>query len=112
MATSLLYDGVAAALADALSVAGQKFTWNGQRYDCIVSAESNSLVTSKALFSGSQFPLWGAVIEVAGKRFQVTALANGTLEFVSGGLESTGTEFIDDPENPSLVIKFASLHSG
>lgn len=105
MATAL-YSGIASALSDALSVAGQKFTWNGQFYDCIVNAEAGSLVTSKALFSQGGYPRVKDTIRVDGKSYQVTKVANAASEYVPGGMIDTSNPFVDDPTNPALAIAF------
>ncbi len=51
MAQSDLYDGIADALAEAIEVYAQSFTWQGGDYGCVLDANSSTLVTSKALFS-------------------------------------------------------------
>jgi hypothetical protein len=100
-----IYSGIKDALVDAFSVAGQQFMWNGNTYSCIVNAEQNALVTSKHLFATSGFPLQGDKIIVAGKNRQVEAIANSDAEYVAGGIAGERT-FVDDPNNPSLIIVF------
>jgi len=102
-----LSDDIALALTDAFSVTGTKFTWNGQQYGCVLNADQNVLVTSKALF-GANLPRTGDVINLAGKDRQITGRANSAEEFVPGGLSAENT-FVDDPANPSLAIQFSSF---
>ncbi len=103
-----IYEGVRLALIDAITVAGQEFIWNGQPYDGIVNAEQNSIVTSKSFFAESGFPLQGDRIRIAGKDRQVEAIANSEAEFIAGGMSGDRT-FVDDPNNPSLLIVFNSF---
>lgn len=110
--SSALYPGIAAALTDALSVAGQKFTWNGQQYDCILNADNGTLITSKALFAPHAYPSEGHVIRIASARYQVIKVANATSEFMPGGMVGTSGPFVDDPNNPALSIGFEQLING
>ena len=103
-----IYAGVLDALTDALLVAGQDFVWNGNIYRCVLNAEQNTLTTSKSLFATSGFPLQGDKIRVANKDRQVEAIGNSEAEFVAGGIAGDRT-FVDDPNNPSLVIMFNSF---
>src|SRR5882757_6321510 len=96
-----IVDDIALALADAFSVTGMTFVWNGQSYGCVLNADQNILVTNKRLFPANGFPVSGDRIRVAGADRQVTAIANSAEEFVAGGLSSDNT-FVDDPANPSL----------
>ena len=106
---SLLTDGITDALTDAFTVAGQEFVWNGVPYRCVVNAEQDVLVTSKALFAANGgYPQPGDVINLAGKRRQVTTIANSTDVFVSGGINSD-KQFVDDPANPALALAFTSF---
>ncbi len=103
-----IYEGVRLAMMDALQVAGQDFIWHDNVYQCILNAEQNTLTTSKSLFSGSGYPLQGDKIRVAGKDRQVEAIGNSEAEFVAGGIAGDRT-FVDDPNNPSLIILFNSF---
>lgn len=105
---SLLTSSIDLALQDAFTVAGQTFIWNGAPYDCIVNAEQDTLVTSKSLFAANGYPQPGDMINLAGKRRQVTTIANSTDMFVPGGVNSDN-QFVDDPSNPALAIGFSSL---
>jgi len=102
-----LSDDIALALADAFSVTGTTFTWNGQPYGCVLNADQNVLVTSKQLF-GTNLPRIGDVINLAGKDRQITGRANSAEEFVPGGLSAENV-FVDDPANPSIAIQFSSF---
>lgn len=101
-----LADDVATALTDAFSVTESTFIWQGQSYGCVINADQNVLVTNKRLLPN--IPFCGDVIEVAGKRRQVTAIANSTDEFVAGGITSDNV-FVNDPANPSIAIQFSSF---
>ncbi len=103
-----IYEGVRLAMMDALNVAGQDFIWNGNTYQCILNAEQNTLTTSKSLFAASGYPLQGDKIRVANKDRQVEAIGNSDAEFVAGGIAGDKT-FVDDPNNPSLIILFNSF---
>ncbi len=103
-----IYSGIKDALVDAFSLAGQQFIWNGQSYSCIVNAEQNALVTSKHLFAAGGYPQQGDKINVAGKPRQVQAIANSEAEFVIGGI-GIDRAFVDDPNNPSLLIAFSAF---
>lgn len=105
---SLLTDGIDSALADAFSVAGQKFIWNGTPYDCVVNGQQNELITSKSLFPSNGYPEPGDMINVAGKRAQIDTIGNSTEMFVAGGINADN-QFVDDPSLPQLLIKFNSL---
>ena len=102
---SLLTAGIADALTDALATAGQEFDWQGVPYRCVVNAEQATLVTSKSLFAANGYPQPGDVINLAGKRRQITTIANATDVFVAGGINSD-VQFVDDPANPALAIQF------
>lgn len=95
-------------MMDALQVAGQDFIWNGNPYQCVLNAEQNTLTTSKSLFAASGYPLQGDKIRVAEKDRQVEAIGNSDAEFVAGGIAGDKT-FVDDPNNPSLIILFNSF---
>lgn len=105
---SLLTSDIESALSDAFTVAGQKFTWKGNDYDCIVNAEQDVLVTSKSLFPANGYPTPGDMIYLAGKRRQINSIANSTDMFVAGGINSD-KQFVDDPSNPALAIAFDAL---
>ena len=102
-----LADDIASALADAFSVTGATFIWNGQPYGCALNADQNVLVTNKRLFRNN-LPKTGDVINLAGKDRQITGRANSAEEFVPGGLSAENT-FVDDAANPSLAIQFSSF---
>lgn len=104
----MLSDEIATALADAFSVTGTTFIWNGQSYGCVLNADQNVLVTNKNLFPANGLPKTGDVIRVAGKDRQITGRANSAEQFVPGGL-SSDTTFVDDPANPSIAIEFSSF---
>lgn len=105
---SLIVSDIDLALQDAFSVAGQEFVWQGVPYQCIVNAEQDTLVTSKSLFGANGYPQPGDVINLAGKRRQITTIANSTDVFVAGGVNSDN-QFVDDPGNPALAIAFTSF---
>ncbi len=104
----MLSDEIVTALADAFSVTGTTFIWNGQSYGCVINADQNVLVTNKNLFPANGLPKTGDVIRVAGKDRQITGRANSAEQFVPGGL-SSDTTFVDDPANPSMAIEFSSF---
>lgn len=104
----MLTDDIASALADAFSVTGTTFIWNGQPYGCVVNADQNVLVASKSDFAANGFPEPGDMINLAGKRRQITSIANSADVFVPGGINAD-IQFVDDPANPSLAIGFTSL---
>ncbi len=104
----MMSDDIASALADAFSVTGSVFYWNGQMYGCVVNADQNVLVTNKNLFPTNGLPKTGDVIRVAGKDRQITGRANAAEQFVPGGLSADNT-FVDDPANPSIAIQFSSF---
>lgn len=105
---SLLTDDINLAMTDAFTVAGQKFIWKGNPFDCVVNAEQNTLVTSKSLFGANGYPQQGDTIILNNKTRQITGIGNAVLEFVGGGLTSDSV-FVDDPVNPSLSISFSQF---
>ncbi len=108
----MLSDEIVTALADAFSVTGTTFVWNGQSYGCVINADQNVLVANKNSFPDNGLPRIGDVITLrikAGtKNVQITGRANDAEAFVPGGL-SSDTVFVDDPANPSIAIQFSSF---
>ena len=101
-----LYQGVADALSEMIAAYGVTFLWKGSSYGCVLDAGTDSLVTSKALFSDGNYPTTGDVIRVADKDRQVTNIANSGAELVAGGMVESSGPFVDDPTSPSLAIGF------
>src|SRR5882724_5551909 len=101
-----LYQGLADALSEAIGVYAGRFTWKGAEYGCILDGNSDSIVTSKSLFTDGIYPTTGDVIRVAGKDRQVTKISNSGSELVAGGFVESGGPFVDDPTNPALSIGF------
>ncbi len=108
----MLSDEIVTALADAFSVTGTRFTWNGQSYGCVINADQNVLVTNKYLFPANGIPKIGDIMTLqlknGTKNVQITGRANDAEQFVPGGL-SSDTVFVDDPANPSIAIQFSSF---
>jgi hypothetical protein len=106
-----IYSGIAAALADAFSVAGGTFIWNGNSYGCVLNVESSVLVTSRALFPGA-IPKPGDAIRVVGKNRQVLSVANASTDLVPGGYVEPGAPYVDDPMSPAFSIHYGAFIKG
>ncbi len=108
----MLSDEIVTALADAFSVTGTIFIWNGQSYGCVMNADQNVIVANKKQFPANGLPKIGDVISLGlpsgSKNVQITGRANDAEQFVPGGL-SSDTVFVDDPANPSIAIQFSSF---
>lgn len=101
-----LYLGLNAALLDMISVNGVTFTWAGSSYDCVLNADSATVITPKSQFANRSYPQRGDTIQILGKNQQVTAIGNSTSEYIDGGIIDISIPFTDDPTNPALLIAF------
>lgn len=109
---SLLYSGIASALADAFTATDQSFEWKGKTFSCVNNPDSDQLVTSKTFFPSGGLPRPGDTIKVEGKTRHVLGLSNAFQTFAAGGYIEPGTAFVDDSNTPAFTIHYGAFAKG
>jgi hypothetical protein len=103
-----LGDDLDADLQAAISDYGQSFIYRETSYPCVLSSHTSSLVVSKAVFPARKYPRFGDVITVTGKVCAVKGL-NNSMSFLAAGGVVEDRPFIDDPNQPALIIEFGNV---